>query len=111
MVVSSRSMPALIALLREPILLPFVIPVLFNICVDYGMSFIDIPNIRNANGVKEPAQKLASESHLTEALVELLSNPTFSHIKAFLGYICKLLDMMIEQRTLSKSSLLPPRIC
>jgi hypothetical protein len=35
-VVSKNYLPSIIALINETPLLPFVIPVLFNICVDYG---------------------------------------------------------------------------
>lgn len=38
-VVSQGAMSSIIALLKESSLIPFVIPVLFNICVDFGMWF------------------------------------------------------------------------
>ena len=35
---------------------------------------------------------------LTEAFIELISSPSMLENKAFIGYITKLLDMVVEQR-------------
>lgn len=45
----------------------------------------------------EPAQKQASESFLTRELIDLISSPGFNDSRAFLGYACKLLDLMVAQ--------------
>ncbi|RDW71776.1 hypothetical protein BP5796_07810 [Coleophoma crateriformis] len=47
----------------------------------------------------EPAQLQASNSYLTKSLVELISSPRFSNSTAFLGYVCKILDLLITQST------------
>jgi hypothetical protein len=52
----------------------------------------------------EQAQQQASNLLLTKELIELISSPRFNDSKAFLGYICKLLDLMIAQRMYSKSA-------
>ncbi|KAI9746721.1 MAG: hypothetical protein M1818_000436 [Claussenomyces sp. TS43310] len=80
LVVAQNALPSIIALLKDTSLLPFAIPVLFNICIDY-----------------EPAQKQASENFLTRELIDLVRSPDFIESRTFLGYICKLLDMMIIQ--------------
>ncbi|KAG9248402.1 armadillo-type protein [Calycina marina] len=59
-VVSSNYLPSLISQLRTTLLLPFVIPVLYNICIDY-------------------------------------SNPKFRSNMAFIGYSCKLLELLTSQ--------------
>ncbi|KFZ12256.1 hypothetical protein V502_07175 [Pseudogymnoascus sp. VKM F-4520 (FW-2644)] len=79
-VVSRGSLQAIIALLKDKSLVPFVVPVLFNICFDY-----------------EPAQKQASEFNLSTALVQFISDPDFEEHRPFLGYACKLLDMVVVQ--------------
>ena len=45
----------------------------------------------------EPAQQQASNSFLTKELIEVMSSPAFNDNRAFLGYTCKLLDLMIAQ--------------
>ncbi|KAK0122658.1 hypothetical protein ONS96_009696 [Cadophora gregata f. sp. sojae] len=76
-VVASNYLGSVVSQLQDVTLIAFVIPVLYNICIDY-----------------EPAQKQASESFLTKELVELISSPRFDDSRAFLGYACKLLDLM-----------------
>ncbi|KFY38693.1 hypothetical protein V494_04265 [Pseudogymnoascus sp. VKM F-4513 (FW-928)] len=68
-VVSKGSLQAIIALLKDKSLVPFVVPVLFNICFDY-----------------EPAQKQASEFNISKALVQFISDPDFEEHRPFLGY-------------------------
>lgn len=77
-VVHSNYLRSIIMQLKDTSLLPFAIPVLYNICIDY-----------------EPAQKQASAAFLTSELIELISSPRFNDASAFLGYICKMLDLMI----------------
>lgn len=45
----------------------------------------------------EPAQLQASNSFLTKELIELVSGPAFNDCKAFLEYICKILDLLVKQ--------------
>jgi hypothetical protein len=47
----------------------------------------------------EPAQQQASAASLTKELIDLISSPRFDDARAFLGYVCKILDLMIAQRT------------
>ena len=88
--------------LNDTSLLPFAIPVLYNICVDYGMSLP--PRGRMFADLLEPAQKQASQSFLTKELIDLISSPRFRESSAFIGYVCKLLDMLVEQGTSRPSS-------
>ncbi|KAG6022470.1 hypothetical protein E4U41_002249 [Claviceps citrina] len=64
-------------------LIPFNIPVLYNILVDYGTA--------------EPAQSLASKSHLSKQLVRLLSLPHISQYAPFVPYVCKILALLVAQ--------------
>ncbi|KAG9231722.1 armadillo-type protein [Amylocarpus encephaloides] len=77
-VVSSTSLSPIIFQLKDVSLLPFTIPVLYNICIDY-----------------EPAQKQASTLSLGKQLIGLIGGPTLNDNRAFLGYACKLLDLLI----------------
>ncbi|KAG5937781.1 hypothetical protein E4U59_004182 [Claviceps monticola] len=62
-------------------LLPFNIPVLYNILVDY-----------------EPAQTLASKSGLSKQLLGLLLLPNIFHKYApFVPYVCKILALLVTQ--------------
>lgn len=61
-------------------LIPFNIPVIYNILVDY-----------------EPAQSLASKAHLGKQLVGLLSLPHISKYAPFVSYICKTLSLLVSQ--------------
>ena len=79
-VVAKDSIKSIIALLKDQTLVPFSIPVLFNICFDYA-----------------PAQKQASEFGLSTALIELASSPNFEEYMPFLGYACRLLGMIATQ--------------
>lgn len=79
-VVAKDSIKSIIALLRDQTLVPFAIPVIFNICFDY-----------------EPAQKQASEFGLSTALIELASSANFEEYRPFLGYACRLLGMIATQ--------------
>ncbi|KAH8598786.1 armadillo-type protein [Bisporella sp. PMI_857] len=79
-VVAANSLPAIISQLKDTSLIPFAIPVLYNICLDY-----------------EPAQLQASNAFLSKELVELISNPRFNDNRSFLGYSCKLLELLLPQ--------------
>ncbi|PQE20979.1 GTP binding protein [Rutstroemia sp. NJR-2017a BBW] len=79
-VVSANYMPTIISQLQDDTLLAFVIPVLYNVCVDYV-----------------PAQQAASKSHLSTELTTLISSPRFKGSMHFLGYICKIFEMLIQQ--------------
>lgn len=96
-VVASSCLPSIILQLQDTSLLPFAIPVLYNICIDYGElnAFDTLMHLLTS---PEPAQKQASDFFLTKELIELISSPRFNDAKAFLGYICKILDLMVTQR-------------
>ncbi|TVY36666.1 hypothetical protein LOCC1_G006584, partial [Lachnellula occidentalis] len=79
-VVASNYIPLIIHQLKDTSLLPFAIPVLYNICMDFG-----------------PAQLQASNSFLSKEFTELISGPALNECKAFLLYICKILDLLITQ--------------
>ncbi|KAI9640853.1 hypothetical protein NHQ30_010694 [Ciborinia camelliae] len=44
-----------------------------------------------------PAQKQASSSYLSRELITLIASPRFQDSVHFLGYVCKLLDLLIQQ--------------
>ncbi|APA06669.1 hypothetical protein sscle_02g014390 [Sclerotinia sclerotiorum 1980 UF-70] len=79
-VVGSNYIPLIITQLSDANFLAFAIPVLFNVCVDYV-----------------PAQQQASSSYLSRELITLIASPRFKGSVHFLGYICKLLDLLIQQ--------------
>ena len=95
-VVSGNYLPILISQLDNTSLLPFAIPVLYNICIDYGKS--EIPQTVNILTSIEPAQLYASNSLLGIRLVTLLSSSGFGNSIALLEYSCKLLELLISQR-------------
>ncbi|KAH7311575.1 armadillo-type protein [Stachybotrys elegans] len=61
-------------------LIPFSIPVLFNILVDY-----------------EPAQRLASQSKLSHHLIRLLSSQNLPNYAPFVTYFFKILALLVAQ--------------
>jgi hypothetical protein len=95
-VVASNYLPSIISNLKDVPLLPFAIPVLYNICIDYGKISIIIQTYRLT--FTEPAQQQASAASLTRELIELISSPRFNNARAFFGYICKILEFMVAQR-------------
>ncbi|ORY61666.1 uncharacterized protein BCR38DRAFT_347215 [Pseudomassariella vexata] len=79
-VVASNCLPAIVNMLNDDSILAFVIPVLFNICVDY-----------------EPAQVAAYKAGLNPELVSLISSPRLANAQSFMNYICKLLGLIASQ--------------
>ncbi|KAI0544962.1 armadillo-type protein [Xylaria curta] len=79
-VVASGCLPAIVALLNNDEVLAFVIPVLFNICVDY-----------------EPAQKAIYKAGINPELVSLISGPRLDDAAPLLSHICKLLGFVATQ--------------
>ncbi|KAI0446398.1 armadillo-type protein [Xylaria telfairii] len=82
-VVASGCLPSIVALLNnddDDSLLAFVIPVLFNISVDY-----------------EPAQKAIYQAGINPELVRLISGPRLEDAAPLLDYICKLLGFVAAQ--------------
>ncbi|KND86945.1 hypothetical protein TOPH_08426 [Tolypocladium ophioglossoides CBS 100239] len=80
LVVQDNRLASVTRHLQNESLLPFTIPVLYNILVDF-----------------EPAQLLASQSRLSSKLVALLSSPSLSKYDAFVPYVCKILALLISQ--------------
>ncbi|KAI8945767.1 armadillo-type protein [Xylaria longipes] len=79
-VVASGCLPSLVALLNDDSVLAFVIPVLFNISVDY-----------------EPAQKAIYQAGINPELVSLISGPRLEDAAPLLNYVCKLLGFVATQ--------------
>ncbi|CAK7203012.1 hypothetical protein SEUCBS139899_005741 [Sporothrix eucalyptigena] len=79
-VVAGNHLGRIVTLLGDDSILAFVIPVLYNICVDY-----------------EPAQLQASQAHLSRALISIVSGPRLVQCRAFLNIICKILGLLISQ--------------
>ncbi|KAL3956185.1 hypothetical protein ACCO45_009031 [Purpureocillium lilacinum] len=78
--VADNRLNSVIRQLSDESLIPFTIPVLYNIMVDY-----------------EPAQKLGSQSQLSGKLIGLLSSPVLSKYVAFVPYFCKILALLVSQ--------------
>lgn len=89
-VVSSNALPAIIAFLSDDTALPFAVPVLYNILVDY-----------------EPAQQAASAASITPSLVDLLTSPRFANAQHLLGIIGKILALLATHET--EATLAPPQ--
>ncbi|KAH8163853.1 hypothetical protein CIB48_g4369 [Xylaria polymorpha] len=82
-VVASGCLPSIVALLNDDdddSILAFVIPVLFNISVDY-----------------EPAQKAIYQAGINPELVSLISGPRLEDAAPLVDYICKLLSFVAAQ--------------
>ncbi|EPE07369.1 gtp binding protein [Ophiostoma piceae UAMH 11346] len=79
-VVASNSLGRIVSLLQDDSILAFVIPVLYNICVDY-----------------EPAQLQACQAQLSRALISIVSSPRLVQCRAFLNIICKIFGLLVAQ--------------
>ncbi|EFY89206.1 hypothetical protein MAC_04793 [Metarhizium acridum CQMa 102] len=79
-VVQDNRLLAITKYVKDEGLIPFNIPVIYNILVDY-----------------DPAQVLASKSRLSQQLVDLLSLPQISKYAPFVPYICKILALLVSQ--------------
>ncbi|KAJ4009699.1 hypothetical protein NW752_009286 [Fusarium irregulare] len=66
--------------LQDKSLVPYLIPVLYNVLVEY-----------------EPAQRLASQSRLSSHLIALLQSPNLSDYSPLVTYFCKILALLITQ--------------
>ncbi|KAF9873432.1 GTP binding protein [Colletotrichum karsti] len=89
-VVASNALPAIITFLSDDVALPFAVPVLYNILVDY-----------------EPAQQAASTASLTLSLVDLLTSPRLANAQHLLGIISKILALLATHET--EATLAPPQ--
>ncbi|RKF59726.1 putative gtp binding protein [Erysiphe neolycopersici] len=77
---SSYYITAIIKQLKYTALLPYVLPVLYNICVDY------VPN-----------QLLASKSYLTKELIDLIKNSSFDKSLPTFEYVCRIMALLVLQ--------------
>ncbi|KAK1675445.1 GTP binding protein [Colletotrichum godetiae] len=89
-VVASNAITAVISFLTDDAALPFAVPVLYNILVDY-----------------EPAQIQASSSSLTLHLVNLLTSPRLASAPHLMGIIGKILALLATHET--EASFAPPQ--
>ncbi|KFH47447.1 Rap1 GTPase-GDP dissociation stimulator 1-B-like protein [Hapsidospora chrysogenum ATCC 11550] len=79
-VVEGNHLPSIIRRVQDETFVPFTVPVLYNILVDY-----------------EPAQLSASQANLNEHLTALLSSPRISAYAPYVSYICKTLTLLSTQ--------------
>ncbi|KAL6890647.1 armadillo-type protein [Trichoderma evansii] len=79
-VIQGNHLATILNHLQDESLIPFTIPVLFNILVDY-----------------EPAQLAASEASLNQRLIALLSSPNLANFVVFIPYFCKILILLTSQ--------------
>ncbi|EFQ34523.1 GTP binding protein [Colletotrichum graminicola M1.001] len=89
-VVASNALPAIIRFLGDDAALPFAVPVLYNVLVDY-----------------EPAQAQASASSLTTHLVDLLTSTRLADAPHLVGIIAKILALLATHET--ETTLAPPQ--
>ncbi|KAK2049416.1 GTP binding protein [Colletotrichum somersetense] len=89
-VVASKALPVIISFLADDAALSFVVPVLYNVLVDY-----------------EPAQAQASASSLTTHLVDLLTSTRLADAPHLVGIIAKILALLATHET--EATLAPPQ--
>ncbi|TDZ34339.1 hypothetical protein CTRI78_v011611 [Colletotrichum trifolii] len=90
-VVASKALPAIISLLQDSEAIPFAVPVIYNILVDY-----------------EPAQQAASTAGLSLALADLLTSPRLAAAQHLIGIIGKILALLATHE--SEATLAPPQL-
>ncbi|KAK8068970.1 ARM repeat-containing protein [Apiospora phragmitis] len=86
-VVESNCMPRLVNLLNNDSLLALIIPVLFNVIVDYGTFGFTL----------QPTQAAAYKAGLNPELVSLIAGPRLPTAAPQMGLICKLLGLIASQ--------------
>ncbi|KAI0017989.1 armadillo-type protein [Xylariomycetidae sp. FL0641] len=79
-VVATGCLPKIVLLLNDDSLLPYVIPVLFNVCVDY-----------------KPAQQAIYKAGINPELVSLISSPRLAKVESYMSYICKILRFVASE--------------
>ncbi|KAF4968820.1 hypothetical protein FSARC_3848 [Fusarium sarcochroum] len=79
-VVEGKYIISFINHLQHESLIPYLIPVLYNVLVDY-----------------EPAQLLASQSRLSSHLITLLQSPNLANFNPLITYFCKILALLVAQ--------------
>ncbi|KAL5606519.1 hypothetical protein BROUX41_002922 [Berkeleyomyces rouxiae] len=92
-VVDGAFIPVLVSQFSNPDVMRFVVPVLYNICVDY-----------------EPAQKAVSEAKFSASVTTILGGPLAAHAEPSLNLISKLLGILTthEVETDEAPTDLPP---
>lgn len=97
-VVASGCLPSIISLLDDDSVLAFVIPVLFNISVDYGksQSYTKIRPLLT-NFILDPAIKAIYQAGINPALIGLLSGARLDDAPVLVNYACKLLSQVATQ--------------
>ncbi|GKT93829.1 LOW QUALITY PROTEIN: GTP binding protein [Colletotrichum tofieldiae] len=89
-VIASNALSSIIGFLDDDTALPFAVPVLYNILVDY-----------------EPAQAQASASSLTKHLVDLLTSTRLADAPHLVGIVAKILALLATHET--EANLAPPQ--
>lgn len=96
--VQDNRLETVIRELQDESLIPFTIPVLFNILVDYGKSLFSVCSSSSDSLTEvEPAQLLASQSGLSSRLIAVLSSPNISKFTPYITYFCKILALLVGQ--------------
>ena len=88
-VVAGNYIPIVMSYLSDPDMVPFAVPVLYNIMVDY-----------------EPAQLQACNAGLSAQLLNLLSGPQLPNTQAFINIICKIFGLLISQEPEPRTALI-----
>lgn len=96
-------LPPIIKELQDNSLAKLAIPVLYNICVDYGTTPTILFEKFKTDYIQEPAQEAVRSHSLCSEIIRLLARDSFeSH--HLLSYICSLLNYSIQECKPSKSS-------
>ncbi|KAM3511717.1 hypothetical protein MY11210_004607 [Beauveria gryllotalpidicola] len=78
--VEDRRLEAVIRQLSDESVVQFTIPVLYNVMVDY-----------------DPAQALASELKISQAMMKLLSSPNMPQFAGMIPYFCRILALIVNR--------------
>lgn len=95
-VVDGNHLLPIIRRLQDETLIPFTVPVLYNILVDYGQLPVSLVSSDADNHI-EPAQLNASQANLNQYLTAIFSSPNISNYAPFVTYICKTLVLLNTQ--------------
>ncbi|XWW98423.1 hypothetical protein V2A60_006423 [Cordyceps javanica] len=80
LMVEEGRLDAVVRQLSDESVVQFTIPVLYNVLVDY-----------------DPAQVLASELKISQALIKLLSSPNLAQFAGVILYLCRVLALLVNR--------------
>lgn len=96
-VLERNSIISILKLVYDPQLTDTAIPVLYNICTDYGKRMPAILQSCSANRVREPAQQQAANDGTVSVLVRILQSGDYAW-DPLLSYLWQLLEYTTSPR-------------